>query len=783
MKRNRKWLAVVLAAIMAVSSISVTVSAENADSLLTTFSQKTAETGDSIQESLESGEMSDAHPDPTTAGTTAENPIAVPEQGMVIKSGVYYGVSKEWYEKQNFEKKPVYFSITVPRNVTAIAKDGFRDSYSSEKDNVGAITNYDGSGQYTDKYKVVEIDFSQATSLTTINNQAAMGCAISGTLDLSNTKVETIGKSAFSGCTNLTGVILPDTLKILGESDGAAGSVFNSCSGLQFVRTVGGDPDAVFELPQGLEVIGKQCFKDTFKNAVNMVLKIPASVKTVGSEAFYNTDQRKDRFSQIIIEREAEYEGYNTGAFKYVGMVIFPSSDSYKSIDPLTRTEKTYPVTLQFMNGSDIVTEQLKLYGQSIQYTQGQDGFWDIDSEYSLPDPGAVGNIPGYDAGWKIYGDTKVLTSSSKVNGWTDDKLKVEIVNDAVVSKPTVEYTVNGNVVEKNNGVQALTVEVSDTQSGSVGVQVTHPLATEEAQASGTYVYFKYCWWDEMDNGVNGPRSQEQPEIFSTADSSSQYKRVFTDLDSIEIRDVTDARSDGNYYLVEVYGYYVKDNGSPKQFYKSNHNFIAGQDGNAGESFLMEVTVTETSDSGNQGGTGGGSSAGCAAQGQWMWDGIGWWWQNNDGTWPTSQWRYLPSGKGYYAWYWFNQNGYITYRWQNIGANWYYMNNSGERQTGWIYANERWYYLNGEGKMLTGWIQDSQTQAWYYMNPNQGDMHFGWLHWAGYWYYFDRHGAMVTGWQNIGEKWYYFYPENGRMAANTLTPDGYSVDEQGAWMG
>lgn len=61
-------------------------------------------------------------------------------------------------------------------------------------------------------------------------------------------------------------------------------------------------------------------------------------------------------------------------------------------------------------------------------------------------------------------------------------------------------------------------------------------------------------------------------------------------------------------------------------------------------------------------------------------------------------------------------------------------------------------------------------------------MYFGWLCWAGYWYYFDRHGAMVTGWQNIGEKWYYFYPENGRMAANTITPDGYFVNSRGEWI-
>lgn len=96
-----------------------------------------------------------------------------------------------------------------------------------------------------------------------------------------------------------------------------------------------------------------------------------------------------------------------------------------------------------------------------------------------------------------------------------------------------------------------------------------------------------------MDNGVNGPRSTEEPELFSSAVSSSQINRVFTDQSSIDIRSRFDARTDGDYYLVEVYGYYVENNGTPKQFYKSNHNFIAGQDGNAGEGFVMEVDVRD----------------------------------------------------------------------------------------------------------------------------------------------------------------------------------------------
>ncbi|MGI5960289.1 MAG: putative Ig domain-containing protein, partial [Massiliimalia sp.] len=73
--------------------------------------------------------------------------------------------------------------------------------------------------------------------------------------------------------------------------------------------------------------------------------------------------------------------------------------------------------------------------------------------------------------------------------------------------------------------------------------------------------------------------------------------------------------------------------------------------------------------------------------GNWRQTPIGWWYQNPDGTYPANQWRYLDSGKGYKAWYWFNQYGYMTTGWQKVGNTWYYMNRSGEMQTGWVFVN------------------------------------------------------------------------------------------------
>lgn len=532
-----------------------------------------------------------AAPEGDGDGLRAENPMTVPAEEMVIKNGTYYGIKKDWFQTVNPDKKTMYFSISIPDSVTTVASDGFKDSYSSEKRKNGAVTYNDDLG----RYNVVALDFSKATELTVIKSQAAAGCALSGILDLSKTKIETLEKSAFSGCTGLTGVILPQTLEVLGTSDGSSGSVFNGCTGLEFVRTADGSETADFELPSGLKVIGKQTFRNTFPSGSDLKIQIPASVEIVGSEAFYSNSA----FSQIYLNRESGYTQYDKGAFKANStadcLLIFPNATAYVEFGSPTRATRTFPATLNFMENGIVTETQIKLFGQSIQYTRNQSGIWEIDEDYTLPDISNIETVPGYDAGWKLSGGKEVLTNTSKVSGTATDEgvMTVTVENGAVVSKPTVEYMVNGSVVEDaGSGVPGLTVTVDQENPGTVGVQVTHPLATEEAKESGTYVYFEYCWWDEKDGSVNGPRSETEPELFSTATTSSNYNRVFTDNNEIPIRNTSDIRADGDYYLVEIFGYYVENNGTAKRFYKSGHNFIAG-DNATDRSYVMNVDVED----------------------------------------------------------------------------------------------------------------------------------------------------------------------------------------------
>ena len=295
---------------------------------------------------------------------------------------------------------------------------------------------------------------------------------------------------------------------------------------MQFIRTVGSNKNTVFELPENLRVIGKDTFKGTFSNVEDIIVRIPASVEIIGSQAFYN-----NKFSQVYIERQTGFGNYDSGAFKEVGLVILKNNTGYKEIGNLTRTTKTYPVVLKFMNNSKVVEEQTKLYEQKIGYEYDHDAEkWILKENYKLPEAPETEKIPGFDVGWRICGDTKVLTNTSKVSGWQNDKLKVEIDNNTIVSKPVVQYKVGDQIMEDATGVPSFTVEFSENKPAYVGVEVTHPLATEEAKAKGTYVYYKYCWWDEYENGVNGPRSIKEP------DYSPMQKIVQNITENIQIR-------------------------------------------------------------------------------------------------------------------------------------------------------------------------------------------------------------------------------------------------------
>lgn len=100
---------------------------------------------------------------------------------------------------------------------------------------------------------------------------------------------------------------------------------------------------------------------------------------------------------------------------------------------------------------------------------------------------------------------------------------------------------------------------------------------------------------------------------------------------------------------------------------------------------------------------------------------------------------------------------------------------------GWAKDDRGWQYIKQDGKQAAGeWIREDQTDYWI---DSDGYMATGWRQFAGgEWYYFRSGGAKaVNYWVMDYGKWFYL-GDQGRMLADTVTPDGYVLGADGAWI-
>lgn len=52
---------------------------------------------------------------------------------MIIKDGVFYGISEEWYESTFPQKEKIKVSLMIPETVTTIANDAFNQTTQMQK--------------------------------------------------------------------------------------------------------------------------------------------------------------------------------------------------------------------------------------------------------------------------------------------------------------------------------------------------------------------------------------------------------------------------------------------------------------------------------------------------------------------------------------------------------------------------------------------------------------------------------------------------------------------------
>lgn len=89
------------------------------------------------------------------------------------------------------------------------------------------------------------------------------------------------------------------------------------------------------------------------------------------------------------------------------------------------------------------------------------------------------------------------------------------------------------------------------------------------------------------------------------------------------------------------------------------------------------------------------------------------------------------------------------------------------------------FLFNDEKTVGSFFVRNKDGQWIYSIN---GELLLGWKLINNKWYYMDSYGIMQRGWVKTNDNWYYLL-NNGEMAENTVTPDGYKVDQNGKWDG
>lgn len=526
-----------------------------------------------------SGEETKKGEDSTTTEGEGENKgesvVEVPVDKLVFKNGEISSIDSNWLTENNGKSLKVVIPAEIGDTpVTSIGSNAFN------------------------KKSIAEIDFDTAENLTEIGNQAFMHCKKLTSVDLSKTKVTAIGKLAFSECKALQNVVLPDKLESLGSS------VFTGCSSIKTLRTATAPEGVVFFLPDTLNSIGYQTFKNCFASDVDARVVIPASVETIADGAFNDK-----QITQIIVKREADpwksqdYSSYDVGAFRPPNgcnrLIIFPDNKCFVAFtEKVHNLQCTYPIKIKF---SPIGYTETHLNHALLGWElNAETHLWDYNKNYKLPDISGNSSTearPGYEyiGGWKL--NNKIINENEKLEALDNPSAKAQIEENYELCKPEISYIVDG---KKCSG-DTLTVAIGDEKKHTVGVKVDHALLqSEQGTDDNEYVYFKYCWWDEGPNEdgsltVNGPRSDIETELFSTASSNVVLNRKYVTQNAIPITDIKHERINHSYYLVEIFGYHVNGNEDPILFYQSGHNFIGSGSGTAttNQYYAFQVKVDE----------------------------------------------------------------------------------------------------------------------------------------------------------------------------------------------
>ncbi len=602
--------------------------------------------------------------------------------------------------------------------------------------------------------------------LTSIGNSAFSGCSSLTKVTLPKSLIS-IENNAFSGCSSLTELILPEGLTSIGNS------AFSGCSSLTKVT-----------LPEGLTSIEDHVFHNC-SSLIELIL--PERLTSIKDYAFSGCSS----LTELILPESLTYIGMHAMDDKSLEKVIFPKGSidinfaAFSSIG-----SKDSKLTIYCYAGSDAeeyakekkIPYQLIGNGDEVEET--------LVSSFSI-DSTAMGTL---DSTIKVKGslvlNDDIETSSSilsseveKISWVSSDSSIAEVTNWSSESEEdNRKAALQICVTPYQEGRVTITGKTSNGLTASCEVVISKVEEIEEKEASVTLEI-----GENAEIYVKG-EGKVRDSVTITGSAWEVEGKIYTTLEELEKKCDTPERDSYRFEGWELEGKKLSKN-SPIL------------DGNR----LRAVWIKVKNDSENNNNSSSGSSSGSKTKGNRIIneDTAGCYNLSKTEIFSLSQGISLILGKdtqiglvikneeGIMA---VSEEGDIVLRknsgsmaekeWVFVEGAWYYFGSDRKAVSGWI-QNEggKWYYLNPESKkMETGWVEMADGK-WYYLDKENGEMRTGWQRMEeGDWYFMNpKTGEMMTGWICVEEK-YYYLDETGVCAMNTVTPDGYRVDETGMWI-
>ena len=270
-------------------------------------------------------------------------------------------------------------------------------------------------------------------SIKEIGDWAFHGCSSLQMIDLSKTKISSIGDSMFWSCANLTEVKLPDSIKVIAKSS------FAYCGKLGKIN-----------FPEGLRYIGDSAFDHT--SALNTV-ELPESLRYIGSGAFGYSGLKG---TLIIPAGIANLQSYTFAICPGLSVVKITDGTKYinsYALDLRDRlggaSHKTYfiPPSVDYFNDTSLTcAEEHTIYGIKGSFASNATK---IKEEWKFQEVAYNSKVVFDASGGTVSETSKELVKGQgfgllptpKLAGWTfkgwysDDKFKRKVVSTTIVNK------------------------------------------------------------------------------------------------------------------------------------------------------------------------------------------------------------------------------------------------------------------------------------------------------------------------------------------------------------